>query len=123
MTWMAIKTVLSGLFGFIVKHWLPLLITGAAVAVFGLWQHSQSQAAAIKKLKQNITLLETVVTEYENAQRELEGKATYEKDNTKIAAESAAAVAAGRQGGDGPMAPVLRAEYDRVRQLAKDRAR
>jgi hypothetical protein len=122
MTWLAIKAALRGLFGFMLKHWRVALILAAAGAVFGLWQHSRSQAADIEKLKGHITLLQTVVTEYENAARELEGKATYEKTNTNIAAESAAAVAAGRQGGDGPMAPVLRTEYERVQRLAKERA-
>jgi type II secretory pathway pseudopilin PulG len=121
MTWMAIKAALRGLSGFMLKHWRVVLILIVAAAVFGLWQHSRNQAADIKKLKGNITLLETVVTEYENAARELEGKAIYEKDNANIAAESAAAVAAGRKNGDGPMAPVLRAEYERVQRLAKDR--
>lgn len=120
MTWLAIKAVLRGLFGFMLKHWRPLLILAAAAAVFGLWQHSRDQAADIKKLKGNITLLETVVSEYENAKRELDGKVTYEKDTAKIAADSAAAVAAGRLNGDGPMAAVLRTEYERVRTLIEN---
>lgn len=119
MTWLAIKTALSGLFGFMLKHWRVVLILIAAAAVFGLWQHSRTQAADIVKLKGNITLLKTVVTEYENAQRELDGKVTYEKHTSKTEAESAAAVAAGRLTGDAPMAPVLRAEYDRVRTLVE----
>lgn len=119
MTWLAIKAALRGLFGFMLKHWQAVLILAAAAAVFGLWQHSQDQAADIEKLKGRITLLQTVVTEYENAQRELDGKVSYEKNTADIAAESAAAVAAGRQSGDGPMAPVLRAEYERVRGLLK----
>lgn len=122
MTWLAIKAALRGLSGFMLKHWRVILIISVAVLIFGLWQHSRNQAEDIEKLKGDISLLETVVTEYENAARELEGKAIYEKENANIAAQSAAAVAAGRLNGDGPMAPVLRAEYERVQRLAKERA-
>lgn len=93
------------------------------VALFSMWVLADLRAAKIKKLNDRITLLQTVVTEYENAQRELEGKAHYDRNKSKTATESAIAVATGRQNGDGPMAPVLRAEYERVHGLAVERSK
>jgi hypothetical protein len=118
--WAAAWQIIKNLFGFTLKHWREALIISVAVVVFGLWRHSAGQADTIEKLRANITLQKTVIAEYENAQRELDGKVTYEKHNGNIAAESAAAVALGRQSGNGPMAPVLRAEYERVHRLAQD---
>jgi len=112
-------------FGALVWVWnnrtLVTILASAGLIAFLAWQLDMKRDK-VKELKAENKLLQTVVTEYENAARELEGKATYEKTNTNIAAESAAAVAAGRQGGDGPMAPVLRTEYERVQRLAKERA-
>jgi len=111
MTWLT-------LFGFIAKHWRTGLIIAAAVAFSGLWLHSQGQGEKISRLKADLALKSTVIEEMENAQRAMERTAQHDRYNMDTAAQSAAAVAAGRQGGDGPMAPVLRGEYDRVRELA-----
>lgn len=118
MSW----ALIARLFGYMWNYRQLVLIGAAAAAIFGLWQLSAKRADTIEKLRAHITLQQTVIEEHKRAQLELERKAEYEKTNSKIAAESAKAVAAGRVNGDGPMAPVLRTEYDRVQRLAKDRA-
>jgi hypothetical protein len=105
-------------FGFIAKYWRTGLIITAIVAVSGLWLHSQGQGEKIARLKADLALKSSVIEEMENARRAMERTAQHDRHNMDTAARSAAAVAAGRQGGDGPMAPVLRGEYDRVLDLA-----
>lgn len=122
MTWAVAWQMITGLFGFMWKYRLPIAIFAACALVFGLWQRTTTLQADAVKLKAHITQQELVISEYEKAQQELDGKVAYEKDKAKISAASAAAVAAGRKDGDAPMAPVLRAEYERVRGLAAARA-
>lgn len=101
-----------------------MLVTIAATLGLIGWQAWQLDAKRdkITELKADKVLLETVVKEHENAAREMDRKVTNDKENAGIAVDSAAAVAAGRLTADGPMAGVLRTEYERVRLLA-DKAR
>lgn len=117
VAWLAAKSA----FGFIWRNRQMVLISAVTATVFGLWQLSAKRADIIDGLKGRITLLNSVVSEYENAQKQLDERVSYERTVSGVAADSAAAVAAGRINGDGPMAPVLRGEYDRVRNLAADR--
>ena len=101
------------------KLWLSLLVVLALVAF--LVVRLQEKQHDIKDLKDQKATLETVVHEYEDAAKALDGKELHDEQTAKIAKASAAAVAAGRQTDDGPMAGVLHSEYDRVRNLLEKR--
>lgn len=116
-----IWAIITRLFGFMWKYRAVLAIGAVASLIFGLWQLSKHRAGVIEELKARISRQTDVIEGQERAGRELEGKADHDKTNSKIAADSAAAVAKGRINGDGPMSPVLRAEYERVRSLAEER--
>lgn len=123
MSWLKAAQKIPG-WGRIAWAWEHRKIIALALIAIGTlflyWRLQVVKQQNLQLENANATLAKTV----ENQARaivSLEERSLYEKENSNVAAESAAAVAAGRKNGDAPMAPVLRNEYERVRNLARQR--